>query len=84
MPSFVKSRLNDFRLLRVLAIDGLNPVSEGEETLGDSANVVLRHFALPKTIGNQIHLRDLSLRETTFIMFPSSIKSLIHLYTLDL
>ncbi|KAM7462457.1 hypothetical protein LguiA_030578 [Lonicera macranthoides] len=66
MPRMVKSRLNDFKLLRVLAIEGFDP------------------FEIPKAIGKLIHLRYLCLRDNSLGMFPSYIKNLKHLQTLDL
>ncbi|XP_004308695.1 PREDICTED: putative disease resistance protein At1g59780-like [Fragaria vesca subsp. vesca] len=43
-----------------------------------------REFELPKTIGNLVHLRFLSLRDSEFRALPSSVYKLILLQTLDL
>ncbi|KAM7466517.1 hypothetical protein LguiB_014079 [Lonicera macranthoides] len=82
-PSVVRSHLSDFKMLRVLAIEGFCP------TLPKSGISKLPSFncdslALLKAIGKLIHLRYLSLRYSKFIMFPSSINNLQHLQTLDL
>ncbi|KAM7462464.1 hypothetical protein LguiA_030585 [Lonicera macranthoides] len=66
MARMVESCLNDFKLLRVLAIEWIDP------------------FKLPKATGNLIQLRYLSLRNTSFVMFPSFIKNMKQLQTLDL
>ncbi|KAM7465839.1 hypothetical protein LguiB_013401 [Lonicera macranthoides] len=87
MPRIVNSRLKDFKLLRVLAIEAIEGfyLYRGQLTLTKfTKDVLLNHFALPKAIGSLIHLRYLSLRGTSFVMFLSSIENLKHLQTLDL
>ena len=64
---WAKPVLEEFKLLRVLYLEGFK--TEGE---------------LPKTIGNLIHLRYLSLKNSNIRSLPSSIGNLGCLRTLDL
>ncbi|PRQ57187.1 putative P-loop containing nucleoside triphosphate hydrolase, leucine-rich repeat domain, L [Rosa chinensis] len=43
-----------------------------------------REFEIPKTIGNLVHLRFLSLKDSAFRGLPSSVSNLVLLQTLDL
>ncbi|PRQ57056.1 putative P-loop containing nucleoside triphosphate hydrolase, leucine-rich repeat domain, L [Rosa chinensis] len=45
---------------------------------------IFRDFDLPKTIGNLVHLRFLSLKNSEFRALPSSVSNLVLLQTLDL
>ncbi|KAM7462480.1 hypothetical protein LguiA_030601 [Lonicera macranthoides] len=82
-PSVVRSHLSDFKMLKVLAIEGFCP------TYPKSGIIKLANFncdglALLKAISKLIHLRYLSLKDSEFFIFPSSINNLQHLQTLDL
>ncbi|CDP10112.1 unnamed protein product [Coffea canephora] len=67
LPNKMKSQFNHFKMLRVLAIEGIPG-----------------HLRLPKAIGELIHLRYLSLRNSVFLCLPSSLGNLQNLQTLDL
>ncbi|KAL3533908.1 hypothetical protein ACH5RR_007429 [Cinchona calisaya] len=67
----MKSPLNQFKMLKVLAIEGHYPVEED-------------HLKRLKDVGKLIHFRYLSLRDSEFVSLPSSIGNLQHLQTLDL
>ncbi|KAM5554859.1 hypothetical protein ABKV19_023001 [Rosa sericea] len=45
---------------------------------------ICRDFEIPRTIGNLVHLRFLSLKESAFRALPSSVSNLVLLQTLDL
>ncbi|XP_048427884.1 disease resistance protein RPP8-like isoform X2 [Pyrus x bretschneideri] len=66
--NFLRSVVCNFKLLRVLKL---------EDTRG-------REVELPGNIGNLVHLRFLSLRESDVIRLPSSLGNLVCLQTLDL
>lgn len=61
-----QSLFKDFKVLRVLKIEGMN-----------------RSVELPNEIGNMVHLRFLSLRDSRITGLPSSLGNLICLQTLD-
>ncbi|CBI25485.3 unnamed protein product, partial [Vitis vinifera] len=61
------ANLNNFKLLRVLSLEGLSLEEK-----------------LPRAIGNLIHLKYLSLKYAKLLCFPSSIRNLSCIQTLDL
>ncbi|ONI26820.1 hypothetical protein PRUPE_1G048000 [Prunus persica] len=61
------SPLKDFKVLRVLKVEGLRA----------------RRVELPSEIGNMVHLRFLSVRRSEIKTFPSSLGNLVCLQTLD-
>ncbi|CAL2225428.1 unnamed protein product [Prunus armeniaca] len=61
------SPLMDFKVLRVLKVEGLNEVE----------------VELPSEIGNMVHLRFLSVRRSQIKTFPPSLGNLVCLQTLD-
>ncbi|KAK9931319.1 hypothetical protein M0R45_018597 [Rubus argutus] len=67
----IPSMFKDFKLLRVLKIEGVE-LQEEEEDL-----------ELPSAIGNMVHLRFLSLRQSSIKSFPQFLGNLICLQTLD-
>ncbi|KAM1556737.1 hypothetical protein ACFX15_039688 [Malus domestica] len=64
---FLRSVVCNFKLLRVLKLEG-----------------ILSYVELPSNIGNLVHLRFLSLRESHVRRLPSSLGNLVCLQTLDL
>ncbi|KAK9931205.1 hypothetical protein M0R45_018492 [Rubus argutus] len=68
----IPSMFKDFKLLRVLKIEGVKLQEEGEEEL-----------ELPSAIGHMVHLRFLSLRNSKIKSFPPFLGNLIYLQTLD-
>jgi hypothetical protein len=83
LPRMVKSHLSDFKLLRSLAIQRFGP-RDWKLDSTKSLKYLRDHFRLPNAIGSLIHLRYLSLRSSHFVMFPTCIKKLKQLQTLDL
>ncbi|KAM7462479.1 hypothetical protein LguiA_030600 [Lonicera macranthoides] len=75
--SVLSSHLSDFKMLRVLAIEGLHYSN-------DSMSDIIKFANFNCAIGKLIHLRYFSLRDTDFFMLPSSISNLHQLQTLDL
>ncbi|XP_068314864.1 probable disease resistance RPP8-like protein 2 [Pyrus communis] len=65
----LRSVLNSYKLLRVLKFEDI---------------FMRRSFKLPGEIGNLVHLRFLSLRNTKMQELPSSVGNLVCLQTLDL
>ncbi|PRQ36694.1 putative P-loop containing nucleoside triphosphate hydrolase, leucine-rich repeat domain, L [Rosa chinensis] len=65
----IPSMFKDFKLLRVLRIEGMNDREEKIE--------------LPREIGKMVHLRFLSLRRSNIRSFPPFLGNLICLQTLD-
>ncbi|CAL8075706.1 unnamed protein product [Prunus armeniaca] len=63
----LSSLLKDFKVLRVLKVEGLNQVE----------------VELPSEIGNMVHLRFLSVKESEIKTFPPSLGNLVCLQTLD-
>ncbi|KAL6131002.1 hypothetical protein ACLB2K_069380 [Fragaria x ananassa] len=63
----IRSIFNDFKLLRVLKLEGMKGLKK-----------------LPSTIGNLVHLRFLSLKDSAADHLPSSAANLVCLQTLDL
>ncbi|CAL8990102.1 unnamed protein product [Prunus brigantina] len=61
------SPLKDFKVLRVLKVEGLHA----------------RRVELPSEIGNMVHLRFLSVRRSNIKTFPPSLGNLVCLQTLD-
>ncbi|KAL6292333.1 hypothetical protein ACE6H2_000475 [Prunus campanulata] len=61
------SPLKDFKVLRVLKVEGLDKVE----------------LELPSEIGNMLHLRFLSVRHSQIKRFPPSLGNLVCLQTLD-
>ncbi|KAH0993724.1 hypothetical protein GBA52_005207 [Prunus armeniaca] len=61
------SPLKDFKVLRVLKVEGLNEVE----------------VELPSEIGNMVHLRFLSVKDSRIKTFPPSLGNLVCLQTLD-
>ncbi|ONI26799.1 hypothetical protein PRUPE_1G046700 [Prunus persica] len=62
------SPLKDFKVLRVLKVEGLRAI---------------RRVELPSEIGNMVHLRFLSVRRSKIKTFPPSLGNLVCLQTLD-
>ncbi|CAK9181512.1 unnamed protein product, partial [Ilex paraguariensis] len=83
MSRMMKSQFNNFKMLRVLAIEGLSSNLTDTYTI-EALGVIIDHWKLSKGIGNLIHLRYLSLRGSACVNFPSSIGNLKNLQTLDL
>ncbi|XP_021828976.1 putative disease resistance protein At1g50180 [Prunus avium] len=69
------SPLKDFKMLRVLKLEGLCAREFG------SSNA--REVDLPSEIGNMVHLRFLSVRSSNIRTFPPSLGNLVCLQTLD-
>nr|XP_027070536.1 LOW QUALITY PROTEIN: probable disease resistance protein RXW24L [Coffea arabica] len=84
LPKKMKSQFNNFKMLRVLAIEGIRPAFSEDRTLKSEFLQVADHLRLPKAIGELIHLRYLSLRRSIFLCLPSSLGNLQNLQTLDL
>lgn len=82
MPRTIKSQFRKFKMLRVLAIEGLSP--KYTDSIRGNFCVMLNHLKLPKAIDKLIHLRYLSLRGSSFWWLTSSLGNLQHLQTLDL
>ncbi|KAK9931203.1 hypothetical protein M0R45_018490 [Rubus argutus] len=66
----IPSMFKDFKLLRVLKIEGMK-LQKG------------KGLVLPSAIGNMVHLRYLSLRDSAIKTFPRFVGNLICLQTLD-
>lgn len=81
LPSFLSSKLNNFKILKVLAIEGLELCPETNKEKSHSSHDQKK---LVEAIGNQIYLRYLSWRGSNFSVFPSSLVRLKHIQTLDL
>ncbi|XP_027120908.1 putative disease resistance protein At1g50180 [Coffea arabica] len=75
-----RTRFSNFRMLRVLNIEGLSYL--GGNNCKDNTCILFDFFKL--TIEGHIHLRYLSLRNSDAIILQSSIGKLDHLETLDL
>ncbi|XP_027179443.1 probable disease resistance RPP8-like protein 2 [Coffea eugenioides] len=84
LPKKMKSQFNHFKMLRVLAIEGIRPAFSEDRTLKSEFLQVADHLRLPKAIGELIHLRYLSLRRSIFLCLSSSLGNLQNLQTLDL
>ncbi|XP_027173494.1 probable disease resistance RPP8-like protein 2 isoform X2 [Coffea eugenioides] len=84
LPKKMKSQFNHFKMLRVLAIEGIRPAFSEDRTLKSEFLQVADHLRLPKAVGELIHLRYLSLRRSIFLCLPSSLGNLQNLQTLDL
>ncbi|XP_027066446.2 inactive disease susceptibility protein LOV1-like [Coffea arabica] len=84
LPKKMKSQFNRFKMLRVLAIEGLFPANSEDHILKTVFLLVADHLRLPTAIGELIHLRYLSLRRSVFLCLPSSLGNLQNLQTLDL
>ncbi|CAI9118109.1 OLC1v1019628C1 [Oldenlandia corymbosa var. corymbosa] len=79
MAKAIKSQLHNFHMLHSLSIEGLYPNHSSISFL-----TCCDVWKLPKAIGELIHLRYLSLKDSYFVVFPSSLGNLKHLLTLDL
>ncbi|KAB2595266.1 disease resistance protein [Pyrus ussuriensis x Pyrus communis] len=71
--NFLRSVVCNFKLLRVLKFEGIT-----------QRGIWQRELELPRNIGNLVHLRFLSLRESNVRRLPSSSGNLVCLQTLDL
>ncbi|KAM7462485.1 hypothetical protein LguiA_030606 [Lonicera macranthoides] len=82
----VRSLVDEFKMLRVLAIENLfvDDDDDNMESVIGYAKLIFDHFALSKALGNLVHLRYLSFRDSSFLRFPSFLENLNHLQTLDL
>ncbi|CDP10115.1 unnamed protein product [Coffea canephora] len=84
LPKKMKSQFNRFKMLRVLTIEGIRPAFSEDHILKTVFLLVADHLRLPKAVGELIHLRYLSLRNSVFVCLPSSLGNLQNLQTLDL
>uniref|UniRef100_A0A5B7BM49 Disease resistance protein n=1 Tax=Davidia involucrata TaxID=16924 RepID=A0A5B7BM49_DAVIN len=89
VPQMMKSYFKDFKLLRVLNLEGFNFLSVPDDlgfdiSIGANINILLGRYKLPKAIGNLVHLRYLSIKHSKFTGLPSSMENLEYLQTLDL
>lgn len=80
----VRSLVDEFRMLRVLAIEGLEVDNNEGVGVTEILKIMFDVVALAKALGNLVHLRYLSLRGTSLFLVPSFLKNLKHLQTLDL
>jgi hypothetical protein len=83
-PRIMKSHLSDFKLLRSLAIERFNYSDDSDYDSDSLWHLISDYITLPNAIGSLIHLRYLSLEDSSFVMFPTCIKKLKHLQTLIL
>ncbi|KAL3533959.1 hypothetical protein ACH5RR_007480 [Cinchona calisaya] len=83
-PQTMISQLNQFKMLRVLAITGFSFLNEDDLSRKVVFNLLVDQLKLQKAISKLIHLRYLSLWDSTLVCLPSSIANLQHLQTLDL
>lgn len=74
MPRIIRSDLKDFKLLRVLVVEGIKQFF----------TIPPDHCTIPKAIGSLIHLRYLSFGKCSFNAFPTFLTNLKHLQTLKL
>ncbi|KAL3533906.1 hypothetical protein ACH5RR_007427, partial [Cinchona calisaya] len=80
-PEMMMFQLNQFKMLRVLAIEGF---SFQKPSCKDVFSFLVDQLKLLKAVGKLIHLRYLSFYGSNLLCLPSSIANLQHLQTLDL
>ncbi|KAL3533903.1 hypothetical protein ACH5RR_007424 [Cinchona calisaya] len=83
-PETMISQLNQFNMLRVLDIEGFSIINDYDLSCKDAFNLLVDQLKLLKAVGKLIHLRYLSLCDSTLVCLSLSIANLQHLQTLDL